>query len=723
MTAATSTAVGRVQRARDELSMMVHHSREARSLAGRYDAAPGERLAAEALITLTAAGWRLLVAAGWPVPRALGPDMMLVGPGGVFVVDVKNWREEPTLAGGRLAAGVQDRHAEIGRLLTHTRAVEEALGALGLSPVAIHPAMVFTDRRYDQRLGEVLLLGTRDTGPVLLALPRRLTAAQIKAMATHLAEVFPGYDTPSLADLPAPKRSEPSDLSRRGPAPSAVGPAASDLPAPTLSVPPGPAESAGSIESSTLFDLEQLRKAALESALAEPIEGWMTFLHPDQAALVRRNFAGPARISGPAGTGKTVVGLHRAVHLAQQSNRPVLFVTYANNLPRVQHLLARRLAPAVADRIEFSSLHTFATGLLAARGIPVRLNGDRAETLLSRAWQNTGRQSALARTEPNPRYWFDEVNYVIKGRQISTLYQYVAAERRGRRTPVRVDDRKAVWAMYEEYERLRAEAGIHDFNDVLALALAELQREPPARPYAAVIADEVQDLTLIGVKLLYSLVGDATNGLLLIGDGQQAVYPGGFRLSEAGITIPGARGVVLDTNYRNAREIFDYAMRVVADDAFDDIDESTNTGARQVETIYHGGYVTRVKAPTLAEHDQALISVLRDLRGELGAAAVLCPTLREVDHYHRLLTKAGLQAQRLEAYDGAVTDACKVGTYHRVKGLEFKQVFLPCYDQSLREPGPSGAAAQERAQLGRRRLFVALTRARDHVWLGSVAAG
>ena len=124
-----------------------------------------------------------------------------------------------------------------------------------------------------------------------------------------------------------------------------------------------------------------------------------------------------------------------------------------------------------------------------------------------------------------------------------------------------------------------------------------------------------------------------------------------------------------------------------------------------------------------ADHDEALIAALRETPGQLGGAAVLCPTLREVDRYYRLLTKAGLQVQRLEAYDGAVTDACKIGTYHRVKGLEFKQVFLPCYDHSIRELGQSGAAAQEHGQLARRRLFVAITRARDHVWLGTAAAG
>jgi hypothetical protein len=742
---AVATASKRAQRARDEAVTMVRRQQEARNLAGRYHAAaPGERLVAAALIALTAAGWRLLVDPRWPGSRdgardsvrdgardgtwdgardstrygtgdgagddtrpgvrydtrRSGADMILIGPGGVFVIDVKNWRDEPTTAGDRLAAGVEDRHAEVNRLLAEARVVEDAVGSLGLSPVAIQPVIIFAGRRIHRRLDRALLLGQQDAGPALVALPKRLTPPQAKAVAAHLAEAYPDYEAPSLADRPEPIVRHQFARQQQPALPAAP----------------------------SLFDVDQLQRAALESALAAPIESWMTFLHPDQAALVRRVFHGPARISGPAGTGKTVVGLHRAVHLAQRSTRRVLFVTYANNLPRVQYVLARRLAPAVAERIEFTSLHTFATGLLADAGIPVRLRGDQADALLSKAWQSTGRHTGLVRTEPNPTYWFDEVNYVIKGRQISTLSQYVAAERRGRRTPVRVEDRRAVWALYEEYERLRIEAGIHDFTDVLVLALDELRRNPLERPYAAVVADEVQDLTLVGVRLLHALVGDATNGLLLIGDGQQAVYPGGYRLSEAGIAIAGRRGVVLDTNYRNAREIVDCALRVVAGDMFDDIDERTVDGSRQVETVYYGGQVTRVVAPTLADHDRTLLAELRSLLpsdeepGALGDAAILCATLKEVHRYQRMLIKAGLPVQRLESYDGAPTDACKLGTYHRVKGLEFKQVFLPCHDLALRDSDAPGAAAQERGQLARRRLFVAITRARDHVWLGSVAS-
>lgn len=376
----------RAQRARDEAVVMVRRAQEARNMAGRYEAAAaGERLVAAALIVLTASGWRLLVDPRWPHVRDSRVDMVLVGPGGVFVIDVKNWREKPTLAGGRLAAGVEDRHAEVGRLLEQVQVAEDAVGSLGLSPVAVQPVMVFASRRYHETLGRVLLLGQQDVAPVLLALPKRLTPAQVKAVAAHLAEVFPEYETPTLADRPEPSVRERPIRDR-----PFRDRALRDRPYRDRNVRHQPGAAAPA-----LFDIDRVLQAALESALAAPIEGWMTFLHPDQAALVSRTFQGPARISGPAGTGKTVVGLHRAVYLAQRGQRPVLFVTFANNLPRVQQVLARRLAPAVADRIEFTSLHALATGLLAAREIPTRLRGDQADSLLSKAWQTIDRKSVV----------------------------------------------------------------------------------------------------------------------------------------------------------------------------------------------------------------------------------------------------------------------------------------------------------------------------------------
>lgn len=446
----------------------------------------------------------------------------------------------------------------------------------------------------------------------------------------------------------------------------------------------------------------------------------MTFLHPDQVALVRRNWAGPARISGPAGTGKTVVALHRTAHLAQRTTGRVLYVTFASNLPRVQQTFLSSVAPHVADRVDFHSLHAWALDFLRARGVQVNVNGEKAETAFSHAWRLVGRASALAELVPHPQYWHDEITYVIKGRGVTTFADYVTVRRPGRRTVLRRHHKEAVWALYEAYESHRTERGVHDFNDLLSLALAEVQ-EGARPPYTAVIADEVQDLTLVGARLLYALVGDAPNGLLLVGDGQQAVYPGGFRLSDAGIEVRGDRGQALRINYRNATEILEAAMDGVAENFFEDIDGERLSGCRDVESEHHEGAVEQIEWAKSEEHDKALIEALNGLDAEQQAdSAVLCPSRRTTEHYQRLLVRSGIPVFLLERYDGHSVPGVKRGSYQRSKGLEFKRVYLPRHDVAMPKSEGNAEADRERQELSRRQLLVATTRARDFLWTGSV---
>lgn len=691
--AAGWSASRRAQEARRQERLLREQWQAARRQAHRWEAASeGERRVAAQLLVLTERGWRLLVDRRWPGTRTANVDMLLVGPGGVFVIDVKNWRAAPETSGGKLSAGGRPCDEHAAKLLAVTKAAEGAVASLGMSPVAVQPLMVFAGRRLDAGLGRIRLLGEHEVGPALLAERHRLRAESVRAVADHLERVFPDYEGSAVGRPPA------------------------------ATPPPQQAEPDG------LFDLEGLRDAALEEALRAPIEQWMTFLHPDQVALVRRNWSGPARISGPAGTGKTVVGLHRAAHLARRTGGRILYVTFANNLPRVQGTFLRTMSPAVADRVDFSSLHSWAQEFLQEHGVPVRLHPDKAETAFSLAWKHVGRDSRLAQIDAAPTYWRDEIHHVIKGRGITTFEEYAVVPRRRRRTILRRPHRQAVWELYEAYESLRIERGVHDFNDILSLALAEATRHKSSRRYAAVIVDEVQDLTLVGVRLLHALVGDVPNGLLLVGDGQQAVYPGGFRLTDAGIDIRGDRGQVLRTNYRNSRQILDAALAVVADDAFEDIDGLRTPGRRDVDLTYHDGQVVRVTKPTVADHDEALLDALRALSAaERGDAAVLCPSKRAIVHYQRLLARADIPVCPLEHYDGHPVEAVKLGTYRRAKGLEFKRVYLPQHDAALRHEPPAGSGAaeppetaREHEELLRSQLFVAMTRARDVLWLGSI---
>ncbi|MFF7726674.1 UvrD-helicase domain-containing protein [Streptomyces sp. NPDC008001] len=651
-------------------------------------ASEGERKVAAKLQVLTRRGWRLLLDRRWPGTRSANVDMLLVGPGGVFVIDVKNWRHAPEAAGGHLTAGGRTYDREVEKLLKVTELAENAVSARNLSPVAVQPLMVFAGRSVSARLGTVRLLGEREVTPALIAERVRLRPFEVKAVADHLEQVFRDYEDTSA---------------RTGPAAPPAPPA------------PGPDDA--------LFDVEGIRNAAVEAARSAPIEQWMTFLHPDQLALVRRTWSGPARVSGPAGTGKTVVALHRAAYLASRTSGRILYVTFANNLPRVQSTFLRTMAPAVADRVDFNSLHAWAGQFLRYRGIESRLDSSKAGNAFSMAWKSHGRGTILETLDPVPGYWNEEIDCVIKGRGITTFEEYALLRRWRRRTNLRRPHREAVWALYEEYERKRTGAGVHDFNDILSLALDEALAHPGATPYTSVVVDEVQDLTFVGVRLLHALVGDARNGLLLVGDGQQAVYPGGFRLSDAGIDVRG-RGQVLRKNYRNAKEILDAALAVVADDSFDDIDGTPTAGRRDVDLVYGDGRVTRCTAPTRAEHDDALLAALHDLGPAAWPdSAVLCRTRAECERYRQLLTRAGIPAITLEQYDGHPVPGVKLGSYHRAKGLEFKHVYLPGHDApavARAGNGTDDGVVRERRELHRSQLFVAMTRARDTLWLGSV---
>ncbi|MCC2275601.1 UvrD-helicase domain-containing protein [Streptomyces sp. ET3-23] len=691
MTVAGGSALNRAQEARRHERELREQLWAAQREARRWEAAgEGEQRVHAQLLVLAQRGWRLLVDRRWPGTRAANVDMLLVGPGGVFVIDVKNWRSAPEAVHGRLTAGGRSCDGEVRKLLAVTHVAEGAVAALGLSPVAVQPLMVFAGHSLAESVGRVRLLGDQEVAPALMAWRVRLTPSQVKALANHLEEVFPAYESSSVVRSGTPLQ------------PQAPG-------------------------TEALFDVTGLCDAAMEAARNGPIEGWMTFLAADQVPLVRRNWSGPARISGPAGTGKTVVALHRAAHLAQRSTGRILYVTFANNLPRVQSTFLGTMAPAVAERVEFRSLHSWARGFLEERGTAHRLNGERAETAFSHAWMRRGRPSVLAGIDRSPGYWREEIDYVIKGRGITRFEDYATLRRIRRRTNLRRAHREAVWELYEEYERIRTERGVHDFNDILSLALAECLENPGCSPYAAVIADEVQDLTLVGVRLLHALVGDTPNGLLLVGDGQQSVYPGGFRLSDAGIDVRGDRGQVLRTNYRNAKEILDAALAVVAEDAFDDIDGTRTAGHRDVDLTYHDGKVTRAVFRTAAAQDEALLEALRAL-GPSGwpDSAILCRSHRETSHYRDLLNRSGIPLCPLDRYDGHPVAAVKLGTYRRAKGLEFKHVHLP--DHDIRTDGsadsnaPDADVMRERQELWRTQLFVAMTRARDTLWLGSVAA-
>jgi superfamily I DNA/RNA helicase len=334
--------------------------------------------------------------------------------------------------------------------------------------------------------------------------------------------------------------------------------------------------------------------------------------------------------------------------------------------------------------------------------------------------------SALSRAGLTRAYLKQEIDWLIKGRGLADREAYLAAARNGRGTPLPRDLREAVWKLYERYQTGLAAQNLVDFNDILTRAY-EVARDLDAPVFDAVIIDEAQDLTESAVRLLAALVDPAApDCLLLVGDGQQSIYPGGFHLASVGIDVRG-RSQVLTRNYRNTDAVYRLAAAVVDGRPFDDGDEQVETVRGEVELARSGPPPMSVAATDSDEHDLMLASAIQDtVAGGCGPGdvAVLLPSNSKVKHYVEQIDALGLPTQDLADYDGAPNQLVKVGTYQRAKGLEFKQVFLPRLDadglKEARAKGEDDASYAERLDLLRRQLFVAMTRARDALWLGWV---
>ena len=239
--------------------------------------------------------------------------------------------------------------------------------------------------------------------------------------------------------------------------------------------------------------------------------------------------------------------------------------------------------------------------------------------------------------------------------------------------------------------------------------------------YTAVVVDEAQDLSSAMVRMLYRLVGDRDDAFMLVGDGQQTIYPGGYTLAEIGVDIAG-RGVVLDANYRNTKQILDFASGLVAGDEYADIEGVVGPGERPARVDRDGPQPTLVRCSTWAQRQQHLIShvrtTLRDVGTGPGDVGVLCLTRQGVRTFAAALRDAGIPVVELDRVRRTPTDGVKVGTIKRAKGLEFKQVLLPDVRQSdVNTTPPDDGTERERWTLRRREVYVGMTRARDGLWV------
>ncbi len=615
-----------------------------------------------------AEGWYALVHAFAPETPAHRPDAVLIGPRGVLVVLLRTGT--PAVEHARRA------FRWTAELLANARTASGPVADTALRIIAVHPG----DRPTTAPdTAEFQLVDDRAAGWLLHRGEAVFTPDDARALAHHLAhhtlDLQPHGWT--LRDLPQQRnRTDPS----------------------------GTAEPAGTAA------------AAEHTGEAVPHRNWQLFLDDEQAGIVRRRYTGPARLAGPPGTGKTVLALHRLAHYARRVDGALLFTTHTSAAARAARERFRRLAPQSADQVEFVHLHGWAKGFLRACGDPAEVDEEAVRQALQAAWRDP-RTEPLRHFRKHLAYWRDEIDRVIKGRGIADIAGYRQVPSTGpSRPPARLHD--AIWHFHQAYERELDARGACDHNDVLARALAALARHPLSRPYAMAVADDVQDLTLLGVRLVHAISGDGPNQLLLVGDGQQQIHSSGWRLTDAGVPLHG-RSEVLRWNYRNRESLAASARRLDARNRFDDV---RTASAAPAIPLAGGGHI--VEWSGRAEHQQqALLDGLADLAEHASAgtrpawanAAVLTRTNADAHRWKDALRAAGYPVARVDEWRGDRAAQVFVGTVHRATHAEFRAVFLPD-DPDVPPPEHPEEHDQER-----RLRLVARSRAAEFLWAGTIA--
>lgn len=454
----------------------------------------------------------------------------------------------------------------------------------------------------------------------------------------------------------------------------------------------------------------------LAEILAAPLEAWRVFLHPRQERLARADFAGPTRVLGGAGTGKTVVLMHRARHLARDTFPAgrVLLLTYTRTLAdQIRAQLATIAGPELA-RLEVLNVHAAARAVLEAAGEPIDFLPREEEDAV---WAEVFASAELG--ELGPRFYRNEWTEVVMAQGVGTLEAYLEAAREGRAIPLGAAQRQEVWAVFEAYRQALAARGKLDFAEQIRRATAALAGARP--PYAAVLVDETQDMGPVEFAFARALAPRGPNDLFFVGDVYQKIFPRRADLAACGIALED-RTEVLRINYRTTSQIRDWAMEALGDQAGEDLDG----GERSLE-----GYVSVRSGPAPAVRvfptaDAELAAVVAHVAGltahdEPASIALVSYHRQALPAFRQALAAAGIPAEILQgmAQPGL---GVVVATMHRVKGLEFKHVIIVGLNADDVPPRQADAPLEPAAwRRARRLLYTTAARARDSLWV--TAAG
>ncbi|MEA3260611.1 MAG: AAA family ATPase [Pseudomonadota bacterium] len=467
---------------------------------------------------------------------------------------------------------------------------------------------------------------------------------------------------------------------------------------------------------------------ALKDVLNQSIEKWRVFLHPAQRRLAMGKKNGAVRVLGGAGTGKTVVAMHRAKWLAGNvaiGSSKILFTTFTRNLATdIQQNLNKICTQDELESIEVMNLDAWVMAFLKKRGYDYGLLMDSRQErdLWTQAYSDkpSGIDLSMA-------FFQEEWARVVQPQSISSVDGYKKASRIGRGTRLNRKQRIEIWPVFERFRHLLASNHLKEADDAYRDARELLEANPEIRPdICSIVVDEAQDMGTQAFLLLRALVPKGPNDLFIVGDGHQRIYgKNKVVLGQCGIDIRG-RSARLKVNYRTTDETRKLAVSILENVEVDDLDGGADTH-RFYHSLMHGPKPVVRCFESADQQAGAVLEAIKEHAFNPEACCVIARTRKELMAIRAALESLNQVCHTLDARSARTPDtAINLATMHRVKGVEFDAIFLASANKGLVPLDfvvNSAADAVTRRQLEdeeRALVYVSLTRARKLAYVFAV---
>ncbi len=457
--------------------------------------------------------------------------------------------------------------------------------------------------------------------------------------------------------------------------------------------------------------------AQLEDILNGSFEKWKLFLHPSQRNLAYRDYNGPVKVTGGAGTGKTVCALHRIKYLVDKLDvfdKPILFTTYTKSLTQYLQETIKGLG-IPEDRVEIINIDKLIYDL--ANNSEYKIFKSKVGFFSPEQEKNIWRQALEKHaSQYDSEFYYTEYNEVILPQNITTETQYQTASRIGRNTRIGKKDKEEIWKVVEEFQALKSD----NYSKIeLCNLLATYFAKQKAKPYSYLVCDEIQDFSNPELSLLRSLVLERENDMFMVGDPYQNIYRKNLNFAKSGIVVKGRRSKKLKINYRTTEEIKTLSMRVVSNVSVDDFDGNKET-LQGYLSLMHGTNPEYNTFNTPEQEDQFVLERVNDLisGGKVfpNEICICSRTNNGLDDIKKMLNNANLKYLDLSSSKTS-SSAINVSTFHNLKGHEFKVVIVKGMSSTtvpFKNPNYNNYTEKEREQYDQQErslYYVVFTRA------------